>query len=118
MMVFGKSLETKRGFPMKFWEKLRKIRDAKGLSEVKLAEKSGITFASVHQYSQGRRKPSFSAVVKLVKALGVACQEFADCEDIAEDGEDEKQTAKAIAPNVKPTCIGEAFKPAGKKAKR
>lgn len=87
---------------MKFSEKLRQVRDRAGLSEATLAEKSGITFASVHQYGLGRRSPSFSAVVKLARALGVTCQEFADCEDIADEVAKEKPAVR---------------KPAGKKGK-
>lgn len=67
---------------MLFSEKLRTLRDKKGLSEAKLAEASGLTFASVHMYGLGRRKPSFAAVVKMAKALGVTCQAFADCDDL------------------------------------
>jgi transcriptional regulator with XRE-family HTH domain len=68
---------------MKFAERLRQLRDKAGLSEAGLAETSGLTFASVHGYGLGRRMPSFSAVVKIAKALDVTCEAFADCEDIA-----------------------------------
>ena len=71
---------------MTFAERLRQLRDARGWSEAKLAEASGLPVATVHNYSLGRRKPSFAAVVKLARALGVTCEAFADCEDIA-DGE-------------------------------
>lgn len=67
---------------MTFAEKLRELRDAASLSEARLATTSGLTFASVHGYGLGRRKPSFAAVVKIAKALGVTCEAFADCEDI------------------------------------
>jgi transcriptional regulator with XRE-family HTH domain len=67
---------------MTFAEKLRKLRDAAGLSEAKLAQASGLTFASVHSYGLGSRSPSFAAVVKLARALGVDCTAFADCEDV------------------------------------
>jgi transcriptional regulator with XRE-family HTH domain len=73
---------------MLFAEKLRRLRDAAGLSEAKLAEKSGLTFASVHGYGLGRRSPSFAAVVKLARALSVTCEAFADCEDMVEAAED------------------------------
>jgi transcriptional regulator with XRE-family HTH domain len=79
---------------MKFRDKLRQVRDAKRLSEAKLAEASGVSFAAIHDYGQGRRRPSFSAVVKLARALGVTCQEFADCEDIAEGEPVEKPAPK------------------------
>jgi transcriptional regulator with XRE-family HTH domain len=67
---------------MTFAEKLRELRDARSLSEAKLAEASGVAFGALHFYGLGRRKPSFAAVVKLAKALGVDCTAFADCEDV------------------------------------
>jgi len=82
---------------MTFAEKLRELRDAKGLSEARLADASGIPFGTVHVYSIGRRKPSFAAVVKLAKALGVTCEAFAECEDIAGE-EEEKPADKKPAP--------------------
>jgi transcriptional regulator with XRE-family HTH domain len=70
---------------MTFAERLRTLRDKAGLSEAKLAEKCGVSFAAIHDYGLGRRKPSFSAVVRLAQALGVTCEAFSDCEDIASD---------------------------------
>jgi transcriptional regulator with XRE-family HTH domain len=68
---------------MTFAQKLRELRDARGLSEAKLAEASGVAFGALHFYGLGRRKPSLAAAVKLARALGVSCEEFADCEDVA-----------------------------------
>jgi transcriptional regulator with XRE-family HTH domain len=68
---------------MTFAEKMRELRDAAGISEAKLAALSGLTFASVHGYGLGRRMPSFPAAVKIARALGVTCDVFADCEDVA-----------------------------------
>jgi len=70
---------------MTFAERLRELRDALGLSEAKLAKASGVSFASIHEYGMGRRKPSFAAVVKIARALGVTCEAFADCKDIADE---------------------------------
>ncbi len=80
-MSVPQRLETVR---MTFAEKLRQLRDGAGLSEAKLADASGLTFASVHGYGLGRRTPSFPAVVKIARALGVTCEAFADCEGMAE----------------------------------
>jgi transcriptional regulator with XRE-family HTH domain len=78
---------------MTFAEKLRQLRDGAGLSEAKLAEAAGLTFASVHGYGLGRRTPSFPAVVKLARALGVTCEAFADCEDMADEEPATKRTS-------------------------
>jgi transcriptional regulator with XRE-family HTH domain len=80
--------------PMRFSERLRELRDAADLSEAKLAEASGLTFASIHSYGLGRRTPSFPAVVKIARALGTTCEAFADCEDVASDEELEAKAKK------------------------
>jgi putative transcriptional regulator len=72
---------------MRFADKLRELRTAAGLSEAKLAEAAGVSFGAVHNYGLGIRQPTFAAVVKLARALGVTCETFADCEDIAGDAE-------------------------------
>jgi len=74
---------------MTFAEKMRELRDAKGLSEQKLADASGLPAGTIHGYGLGRRKPSFAAVVRIAKALGVDCTAFAECEDIAREEEPE-----------------------------
>jgi transcriptional regulator with XRE-family HTH domain len=82
------------GDEMTFAEKLRELRDSKGISEVKLAELSGLPYGTVHTYVMGRRKPSFTAVLKLAKALGTDCTAFAECDDLkADEPEDEKPNA-------------------------
>jgi transcriptional regulator with XRE-family HTH domain len=87
---------------MTFAEKLRQIRDAVGLSEARLAKESGVSFASIHEYGLGRRKPSFAAVVKLARALGVTCEAFAGCEDIDDVGGREVIKQKGTPPPTKP----------------
>jgi transcriptional regulator with XRE-family HTH domain len=67
---------------MTFPERLRELRDAAGLSEAKLAEISGVPFGTLHNYGLGLRKPTFAAVVKLARALGVDCTAFAGCDDV------------------------------------
>lgn len=80
---------------MRFAEKLRTLRDGAGLSEAELANQSGLTFASVHGYGLGRRKPSFAAVVKIAQALGVTCEAFAQCDDVMADTSKASKTMPA-----------------------
>jgi transcriptional regulator with XRE-family HTH domain len=77
---------------MTFAEKLRELRDVKGLSEARLAEASGLPFGTVHVYGLGRRRPSFAAVVRLARALGVSVEAFAGCDDVT--GEPEAEPAR------------------------
>lgn len=92
---------------MTFGEALRREREAKGLTREGLAELSGVTFGSIHGYEFGRRAPSFTNVVKLAAALGLTCQAFAGCSDVAtpDDGESEPP-AKKPAPPSKPKRPG------------
>ena len=64
---------------MKFKEKLRELREQAGLTQRGLAEKAGLTLHSVRNHEQGQRLPSWLAVVKLARALGVPTDAFADC---------------------------------------
>jgi transcriptional regulator with XRE-family HTH domain len=90
---FARSGRRREGTVVTFAERLRELRDAAGLSEAKLAERSGVSYASVHEYGLGRRNPSLAAAVKLARALGVDCTAFADCDDVG---------GPAEPPSVKP----------------
>jgi transcriptional regulator with XRE-family HTH domain len=68
---------------MTFAQKLRQLRDTKGLSEARLSRESGIALGTLHSYGLGNRKPSLAAAVRIARALGVTCEAFADCEDVA-----------------------------------
>jgi transcriptional regulator with XRE-family HTH domain len=68
---------------MTFAEKLRQLREGAGLSEARLAKLSGVSFGAIHNYGLGIRKPTFAAVVNIARALGLTCEAFAGCEDVA-----------------------------------
>jgi transcriptional regulator with XRE-family HTH domain len=70
---------------MRFTEKLRQLRDRVGLSEARLAKASGVSFGAVHGYCIGTRQPSFGAVVRLARALGVSTAAFENCDDFADE---------------------------------
>jgi transcriptional regulator with XRE-family HTH domain len=68
---------------MLFKDKLKAMRDAAGLTQEQLAERSGVPLGSIRGYEQGQRsKPSLPVAVKLARALGTVCDSFAACEDI------------------------------------
>ena len=68
---------------MTFAERLRRAREVRGLTREKLAAVSGVAYGTIHGYEIGRRAPSFANAVRLAAALGLTCQDFADCEDVA-----------------------------------
>jgi transcriptional regulator with XRE-family HTH domain len=48
-----------------------------------LAELSGVSFGAVHNYGLGIRQPTFAAVVRIARALGVTCDAFSGSEDVS-----------------------------------
>ena len=56
---------------------IKRLREAKGLSQKALAEKSGVTDAYVAMIETGERKnPSIPVLRRLAKALGVPVTEL------------------------------------------
>jgi transcriptional regulator with XRE-family HTH domain len=66
---------------MRFGERLKELREAAGLSQPGLAEKTGINVWSIRNWEQGRRAPDWRALLDLSAALGVKAEAFAECED-------------------------------------
>src|SRR5438445_13452744 len=54
-----------------FGEKLRKIREDKGLSQAELANKAGFQPSAISHFESDRRSPSFDNLKKLADALSV-----------------------------------------------
>jgi transcriptional regulator with XRE-family HTH domain len=67
---------------MTFAEVLTRLRERKRLTELEVANRSGISYGTLRGYIMGRRKPPFHAVVKIAAALGTDCRAFAKCDDI------------------------------------
>ncbi len=57
--------------PEDFGERLRKVRESKGLNQAQLAEKSGLQPSAVSHFELGRRSPSFDNLKRLADALSV-----------------------------------------------
>ncbi len=62
----------------RFGERLRELREAKGMSQQELADRAGLTRDGVAQFETGRRRPMWESVLALMGALGATCQEFID----------------------------------------
>ena len=77
-----------------FAHKLQELRKERGLSVAKLAEAAKLTFGTVDGYCIGRRDPSAENLFKLARALGVSCEEFADCTSSVEEYEGSDKTKK------------------------
>ena len=61
-----------------FGQKLRELRESRGLSREQLATESGYSLRGIEQWERGEREPSAIALAKLSAALGVSCAEFSE----------------------------------------
>src|SRR5262249_39601933 len=80
---------------MLFKDKLSNLRQSLGLTQKAVADKAKMSMLTYRNYEQGTRLPGLPAFMKLVQALNVPCEVFADCEDIA-DSDKESRLAKKL----------------------
>lgn len=65
---------------MKFYEKLKKIRMEKGLSQAALARKAGVSKAVIGYWELNQRSPKIGQVMKIASALNVDWSSLLDDE--------------------------------------
>lgn len=65
---------------MKFADKVKYLRERKGLTQEELAKLSNISQAAVTHYEKGIRKPSTNTMIQLAKVLSVDPKELTDDE--------------------------------------
>jgi transcriptional regulator with XRE-family HTH domain len=85
-----------------FGERLRELRDKAGLTQVQLAEASGLPLGSIRNYEQGQREPYWNVLFKLAAALGVKAEAFADCvskDETEGKGKGQSRIARPTAKN-------------------
>lgn len=61
---------------MKFNERLKSIREEKGLTQQQLSDRSGVSVRTIQNYESGSYSPRFGIVDKLAEALGVTSPEL------------------------------------------
>lgn len=62
---------------MEFGQMLKQLREGRGLTQVALAEKSGISLRTIQGWEQGKRSPVSPLFFRLISALGVPAEAFA-----------------------------------------
>ena len=60
----------------RFAKNLRRVRDAKGISQEGLAHRADLSASHVAKIEQRKREPGLEVIVKLTKALGVSAAEL------------------------------------------
>lgn len=68
--------KDKEKFAVKIGNHLRKVRNAKGISQEKLSEKAGYFRTYVGKIEQGNYSPSLHTIWRLSKALGMSLEDF------------------------------------------
>jgi transcriptional regulator with XRE-family HTH domain len=59
-----------------FGERLQRLRNEAGLTQLQLAERAGVPLTSLRNWEHDRREPLASVLFKLAKALGLDCRAF------------------------------------------
>jgi transcriptional regulator with XRE-family HTH domain len=62
--------------PVWFGPRLKEMREAAGITQQELAERSGLTKAGIANLEQSRTRPYWETVVALCQALKVSCDVF------------------------------------------
>jgi transcriptional regulator with XRE-family HTH domain len=75
-----------------FAQRLKRLRDAAGLSQAKLAEAAGVPASTLRNWEYGRRVPYATTASALARALGVSTGELLD--GLAESAEPAKAAPK------------------------
>lgn len=70
---------------MSIGDKIRKVREAKGLSQKQVALSLGMDQAQYSRIENGKTDPSFSNVTKIAKALGVDLSELFKSDEVFKD---------------------------------
>lgn len=61
---------------MEFNERLKNLREEKGLTQAQLSKKSGIAWRTIQNYESGAYRPRFDAAEKLASALEIPVSEL------------------------------------------
>jgi transcriptional regulator with XRE-family HTH domain len=94
---------------MLFKDKLLELRTAAGLTQKTVAERAGMPMLTYRNYEQGTRLPGLPAFMKIIKALEVPCEVFANCEDVTgeiTDAQDIKPRPRGRPPKPSTPSVG------------
>jgi transcriptional regulator with XRE-family HTH domain len=75
---------------MTFGQKLKELRQQKGLTQARFAEASAIPLGTIRDYEQDKREPLLSNAQKLACALGVSLDVFPRSPETLPTGEQKR----------------------------
>lgn len=88
-----------------FSEKFKKLRQAYGLTQVKMADKLNVSASAIGMYEQGRRKPDSEMLKKICKVFNVSVDYLLD---VTVNNENEQKSVDEFIDEI--TCILKAQK--------
>lgn len=103
--------DINRKIEMNMGEKMRYFREQKGMTQIQLAEATGIHVGTIRKYELGLRYPKTEQLKKIAQGLGISPIEFLDIE--IENEADLIAALKKISPFFKweyfreILCLGE-----------
>ena len=97
---------------MKFNERLKSIREEKGLTQQQLSDRSGVSVRTIQNYESGSYSPRFGIVDKLAEALEISSPELLGQSGmlVAEAAWLDEETIIKKLPNVSPDEVEEIMK--------
>lgn len=63
--------------PTRFGERLRELREAKGVTAYRLAQLAGVSRQTLSSIEVGRADPSWDTAIRVARALGISLDELA-----------------------------------------
>ena len=88
-----------------FSEKFKKLRQAYGLTQVKMADKLNVSASAIGMYEQGRRKPDSDMLKKICKVFNVSVDYLLD---VTVNNENQQKSVDEFIDEI--TCILKAQK--------
>ena len=83
---------------MNLGEQIKRIRNAKGLSQKEVLNISGLDKAQFSRIENGKTDPSFTTLEKIAKALGISISElFATTDEIKEVNSHDKTVMEKVS---------------------
>jgi excisionase family DNA binding protein len=67
-----------RTAPVRYGQRLRRLREADGRSQLALAAATGLSHEALSNLERGKRAPTADTVRRLARALGIAAERFID----------------------------------------
>jgi len=88
---------------MNIGQRIRKAREAKGITQVELARTIGISPQQMYRIETGRSNPSFKTLSLIAKALGISEEELLKSEDVSSkllEIEEQKKILKSLIDKI------------------